>query len=242
MTQELTLQDFVIILVSKKHKSTHLNLDVAKGAGIIPTDWQPARPPIYTNDVSQLIFTNRISIIAQLGRIIFVQPMEGKNATSLLIPEIARRYAQMMSNLEFDSVLINPRGFVRLAGEQENARKYITDNLLAPGAWHEFEEASLRASLNLVYQFNQRPLYLTINEASLRQEDESSVPIILFDGNFSYELTGENATDKIHNLSQVLDNCQADIETYTNLISTKFFPQSNNSNSISNVFAMSASV
>ena len=80
----------------------------------------------------------------------------------------------------------------------------------------------MRASLNLVYKFNRAPFYLSISEAALRNEDETSTPIVMFSGSFSYELSGENGSEKLSLLNQAIDNWQVDLETYSNIINNKF--------------------
>lgn len=229
MNQELILQDFVIVVPAKNHKTTFLNVDYLKCSGIIADDWELARQPINANNVAQVVFTNGIAITAEPQRVMFAQSIRKEHGESILIPEIAQKYASALPNMELEAVGINPRGYVPFTtGEQDNARQYITENLLSPGAWQSIGEAPMRASLNLVYKLQRAPLYLTVTEAALQAETESeqTIPIIMFSGSFSYELSGENNSEKLTQLHSVLNNWQSDLDEYRNIINNKFLGQS----------------
>lgn len=229
MNQELILQDLVIVVPSKNHKTTLLSADFLKCSGTIPDNWELARQPINANNVSQVVFTNGIAITAEPQRIMFAQSIRNVDGESILIPEIAQKYASALPNMELEAVGINPRGYVPLnTGEQDNARQYITENLLSPGAWQSIGEAPMRASLNLVYKLQRAPLYLNVTEAALQAENQSEeiTPIIMFGGSFSYELSGENNSEKLAQFHSVLNNWQTDLDEYRNIINHKFLGQS----------------
>ncbi|MUG98760.1 hypothetical protein F7734_43295 [Scytonema sp. UIC 10036] len=222
MTQQLVGKNFALVFAAKNHSPSILNPDFLKYSGIVPQDWNLARQPIYTNSAAQVIFTNGISIIAEPNRVIFMEPIGDKAMSELNIAEIARKYVQTLPNIEYEAVGINPRGYVSFAGSPDAARLYMTETLLSPGAWQSAGDSPMRASLNLVYKFQRAPFYLSITEAALRNEDETSTPIVLFSGSFSYELSGENGAEKINSLHQAIDNWQVDLETYSDIINHKF--------------------
>ncbi|KYC34735.1 hypothetical protein WA1_49285 [Scytonema hofmannii PCC 7110] len=222
MTQQLIVQDLVIVVAAKNHSPSILNPDFLKCSGIVPQDWNLARQPIYTNNAAQVIFTNGISIIAEPNRVIFMEPIGDKTMSELNIAEIARKYVQTLPNVEYEAVGINPRGYVSFASSPDAARLYMAETLLSPGAWQESGDSPMRASLNLVYKFQRAPFYLGITEAALRNEDETSTPIVMFSGSFSYELSGENGAEKISNLHNCIENWQTDLNTYSDIINHKF--------------------
>ena len=65
-------------------------------------------------------------------------------------------------------------------------------------------------------------MYLNISEAGLRKEDETSTPIVMFNGSFSYELKGETTVEKQENLHKAIENWQTDVTTYSELVNNKF--------------------
>ncbi|MBD2616567.1 hypothetical protein H6G94_36030 [Nostoc punctiforme FACHB-252] len=237
MSQTLITQEFGIIIAAKNHKPTILNPDFLKYSGIVPTQWELARQPIYSQSVSQVAFTNGVAIIAEPTRIIFIEAIEAKAVKEISIPEIARKYAQTLPNLEYEAVGINPRSYVNFE-QQQDASKYISETLLCPGVWQEVGKSKVRASLNLAYTLERSPFYLTINEAAIRQEDETTTPIVMFNGSFSYELTGENPSERLNNLHQVIDNWQLDLEIYQEIISSKFLTKKSDASTLP-VLAMS---
>ncbi|KYC37635.1 hypothetical protein WA1_39930 [Scytonema hofmannii PCC 7110] len=222
MSQQLVGKNLGLVFAVKNHSLSILNPDFLKYSGIVPQDWNLARQPIYTNSAVQVVFTNGISIIAEPNRVIFMEPIDDKTMSELNIAEIARKYVQTLPNIEYEAVGINPRGYVSFAGSPDAARKYMAENLLSPGAWQSAGDSPMRASLNLVYKFQRAPFYLSITEAALRNEDETSTPIVMFSGSFSYELSGENGAEKISHLHNCLENWQTDLNTYSDLINQKF--------------------
>lgn len=96
MNQELILQDLVIVVPSKNHKTTLLSADFLKCSGTIPDNWELARQPINANNVSQVVFTNGIAITAEPQRIMFAQSIRNVDGESILIPEIAQKYASAL--------------------------------------------------------------------------------------------------------------------------------------------------
>lgn len=254
MNQQLVLQDLVIVIAAKNHKTSLLNADFLKCSGIVPSDWELARQPVNASNVAQVMFSNGIAITAEPQRIILAQPIKDIDGESILIPEIARKYARALPNMEFEAVGINPRGYIPLpTGEQDTARQYITQNLLSPGAWQSEGEEPMRASLNLVYKLQRSPLYLSITEAALRSDDETINPIVIFNGSFSYELSSEDNAEKLQQLDSVINNWQADLDAYKNIVNNKLlaqFPQqvsaveeynleTNKNTETNNLFAMS---
>ncbi|MBD2491386.1 hypothetical protein [Aulosira sp. FACHB-615] len=221
MSQKLTVQEFGIVIAVKNHKPTILNPDFLKYSGIVPSEWELARQPVLTNNVVQIAYTSGVNIIAEPSRIMFLESIEGKEITQVEIPEIVRKYVQALPNLEYEGVGLNPRSHITFE-QQQDAGKYLSETLLAPGEWQEIGKAKVRASLNLVYSLERSPFYLSINEAAIRQEDETMTPIVMFNGSFSYELTGDNSSERLFSLQQVINNWQADIEIYQEIISKNF--------------------
>ncbi|GAB1542663.1 hypothetical protein NUACC21_53370 [Scytonema sp. NUACC21] len=222
MTQQLVVQDLVIVVAAKNHSPSILNPDFLKCSGIVPQDWDLARQPVYTNSAAQVTFTNGISIIAEPNRVIFMEPIGDKTMSELNIAEIARKYVQTLPNVEYEAVGINPRGYVAFAESPDAARFYMAETLLSPGAWQSEGDSPMRASLNLVYKFQRAPFYLSITEAALRKEDETTTPIVMFSGSFSYELSGDSGAEKISNLHNCIQNWQTDLNTYSDIINHKF--------------------
>lgn len=224
MSQKFRIQDVVLVLAPREQSLSVANAEFLQYSGIIPKDFKLARQPVYTQQNAQLTFTdsndNVISIVAETNRIIFMEAVGDREISSLQIASIASKYAKALPNMEFEAVGINPRGYT-----EDETGKYM-ESLLAPGAaWQSEGVEPMRASLNLVYKYERASMYLNISEAALRKEDETSTPIVMFNGSFSYELQGETKEEKQENLHKAIENWQADVATYSELVNNKFLAQ-----------------
>jgi hypothetical protein len=216
MSNNLKLQELVIIVAARNFNPIILTPDFLKYSGIIPTDWELARQPVLSQNVAQVIFTNGVSIIAEPNRVMFMEAVT--EVAEAKTPAIARKYCQVLPEVEYQALGINPRGYADLA----DARNYLHQTLLKEGAWQQVGTAPMRANLNLTYTLEKGQLSLTVSEAMLRQEDETNTPIVLFGGNFSVEATGETATQKKDSLMAALDNWAQDVKSYIELVNDKF--------------------
>lgn len=227
MNQELIIQDSAISINVEKSNPKLANVDFFKYSGIVANNWELARQPINTDNVSQVVFTNGVAITAEPQRIILAQSIRNVEEESILISDIARKYIQALPNMEFLAAVINFRGITPFE-EQDSARQYITQNLLSSGAWQSVGETPTRASIDFVYKLQRCPLHLKVMEAALQAENQSEeiTPIIMFNGSFSYELSGENNSEKLTQLHSVLNNWQSDLDEYRNIINNKFLGQS----------------
>ncbi|MDZ8263516.1 hypothetical protein [Nostoc sp. ChiQUE01b] len=243
MSQTLITQEFGIIIAAKNHKPTILNPDFLKYSGIVPTEWELARQPIYTQSVSQVAFTNGIVIIAEPTRVMFIEAIENKAVEEIAVAAIAKKYVEALPNVEYEAVGINPRGYVAFEKDVDAARLFITETLLSSGSWQEAGTAPVRATLNLAYTLERGPFYLSVNEAALRNPDETSTPIVLFSGSFSYEVNSETPVERKNSIHQGIDNWQADLLAYQEIISNKFLGKTSEEKTVvPNVFAMSAAI
>jgi hypothetical protein len=242
MSQSLITQEFGIIIAAKNHKPTILNPDFLKYSGIVPTEWELARQPVYTQSVSQVAFTNGVMIVAEPTRVIFIQAIEGFTATGIVVADIAKKYVQTLPNVEYEAVGLNPRSYMTFDQQQDAAHQYLAEMLLSPGAWQEIGTTPVRATLNLAYTLERCPFYLTVSEAALRNPDETSTPIVLFNGSFSYQVIGETVPERLKNLHQLIDNWQGDLLTYQDIINSKFINQiAAPTTVVPDVFSMNAS-
>lgn len=241
MNQTLVVSESAIVIVAKNLNPKILTPDFLLYSGIIPTDWELARQPVCTERGSQVIFSQGISIVAEPQRVMFMEPMGDKTAASMAVPGIASKYVQLLPNVEYQAVGLNFSGYVSFENQPEAASKYLSKKLLSSGSWQEVGNAPMRATLNLAYKLERGPFNLTISEAALRQPDETTTPIVMFSGNFSKEVIGSTGSERLESLHQAIENCQADLETYINIVITKFLTQiPENKVAVPDLFAMSS--
>lgn len=227
MSQKLIPQDSFIAIEVEKNNTKFLNIDILKHSGIVASNWELARQPINTDNVSQVVFTNGVAITAEPTRIILAQSIRNAEEESILIPQIACKYTSALSLMEFKAIVANFRSIV-LFEEQDSAQQYITQNLLSSGAWQSIGETPVRASVEFNYNLQRAPFHLKVMEAALQAENKSeeTTPIIMFNGSFSYELKSENNSQKLTQLHSAINNWQSDLDEYRNIINDKFLGQS----------------
>jgi hypothetical protein len=242
MTTSLVVQELVIVIAAKNLNPIVLTPEFLKYSSIVPAEWELARQPMCTQQGSQVTFTNGISIVAQPQRVMFAEAIDGKVAAEVAIPSIARKYVQTLPNLDYQAIGLNPRGYITFDSEPGAAHKYISEKLLSAGEWQEVGTAPVRATINLAYTLERGVFNLSVNEAALRQPDETITPLVLFSGNFSYDIAGKNGEEKLTSLYQAIENWQADVDSYKNIINTKFLASKAEPKvMVPDLFAMSAS-
>ncbi|MBD2252346.1 hypothetical protein [Nostoc parmelioides] len=223
MQKLLTLQNLGIAIAVKNYNCSILTYDFLKYGNIVPLDWELAREPVVSNQGSQVIFRNGVSITAQQGMLSFLEVIGSKDIAEIQIPAIAHRYIQALPNSDYQGLGIDLRGYITetQADTEGNIQKYL-QSLLAPAPWQEVGNDPVQVSLQLGFTLEQGQLNLNINEGKLYITEEETVPIVLFSGNFSYGITGNNKEEQLQSLHQLIDNWQPALETYQDIINTKF--------------------
>jgi hypothetical protein len=223
MKPKITIQELALSLTAKNHSPTLLNADFLKYSGIVPTDWELARPPIFSPQISQVAFTNGTNIVAQSNAITFIESLSVKSKEDVKIPAIIRNYVEALPRTDYQTLSINPRTFVTFEGGNENAaREYVTSTLLSKETWFDVGKAPVKAAVNLVYSLEQGELNLSVAEALLQLQDADPTPAVLFSGSFQYEVAGELEGEKLQHLYQLLENWQPDLEAYREIVNERF--------------------
>ncbi|MDZ8055692.1 MAG: hypothetical protein RMX68_026915 [Aulosira sp. ZfuVER01] len=222
MSQNLDIQEFVIAIAVRQQNPTVLTADFLKYSGIIPSDWELARPPVLTNAAAQVVFQNGVSIIAEVNRIVFSELIANKEAQDVSIPVIARKYVETLTQVSYQGVSINFRGYVLFEQKNGTPRNYIFGNLLKPGPWQEFGTSPVQAALRFIYTLKEAQLFLDVNEVGLQLPDKSLLPAILFSANVSHTIAQDDPVQRLTNLVQVIGNWQKDLEIYKEVVNTKF--------------------
>jgi hypothetical protein len=222
MSQNLEIQEFVIAIAVKQQNPTVLTADFLKYSGIVPNDWELARPPVLTNAGAQVVYQNGVSVIAEVNRVVFSELIGTKEANELSIPAIARKYIETLTQVSYQSISLNFRGYVLFEQNSNTPRNFIFGKLLKQGPWQEFGTSPAQAGLRFIYNLQETQLFLDINEVGLQLPDKSLLPAILFSANFSHPVAQEDSNQRLANLIQIIGNWQEDLETYKEVINTRF--------------------
>ena len=214
--QELTLtiliRDFLPEIVTPEVLSSH---------SIIPKNWQLKQKPQINSQLLQLTFTNKVQLVAQIGKISFIQPIGTKITEDLEVIKLASNYVAKMPSAKYQSLHIQPRRIVSLP-EAEGGKKYIAQTLLNYGPHLELGQISRGAKVDLLYQLKRCQLDLTIMEAKLEMADKNIIPGLFFGGKFIYYLNQYFPQENVSKLNQLLSNTPKDMDTFRKIIHQKF--------------------
>ncbi|MBD2132906.1 hypothetical protein H6F47_10795 [Sphaerospermopsis sp. FACHB-1094] len=224
MSKNFEIQELAIAITAKNLNPTVITPDFLKYTGIVPTDWELAREPVFNNFVVQIFYKSGVGIVAQPNNVTVVESIGAKQQAEIQIPKITHQLVEKLSQVEYQRVEINPRGFVVFNSDAE-AYQYINGKLLAPGSWQEFEGTKVNAALQLSYPLKRGILNLSINQANVQFPDKVAAAI-LFSGNFNYSLSGNTPVEKLQDLQAIIQNWQDSVKTFQKLLSDKFFPSS----------------
>jgi hypothetical protein len=216
--QNLTVQELAIVIAVQRIDPTLLTPDFLTMTQIVPADWEILGQPVRSNEGSQITYQQGVSIIAQAQRISFVELILNKATAEIEVPKLSQSLVKVLSNLDFVGVGINLRGYLDFEGKTEAARRFMFSHLLALGEWLSIGDGPVQAGINLGYSFPDKRLNLTINEASVQQPEQATNPIVLFSGNFDYDLQGGDRAANLVRLEQILTNWQQDLDLYKNVV------------------------
>jgi hypothetical protein len=220
MTTAVSLLDVAFVVALDNHSPTLLNLDFLRLSGVVPEEWEVARPPVFSQQVSQILFANGISMVAQPDRVVVLAPLADSEVLATEAAWVAQRYVQALPNGKYQAVGINLRGYLQGAG----VANYFQTNLLQSGPWLEEGLEPVTPSLTLNYTLSSGALTLNISPAQLQFGEESPLQSILFAGNYNSTLDG-SGSDRLLALQQRLSGWQRDVHHFRRLVSEAFQPR-----------------
>jgi hypothetical protein len=217
----IEIQELAIALYAQTLDPKIFQLEFLKFSGILPKDWELKSSPLYQDNLTQLVFTNGITLTAQPRVVNFTETIASPNVP-LEVPTLVRRYSQTLPYIDYQALSLNSKILVITSDRDVTAQKLILDTLLAPGSWRELGSGPIRASVNLVYQLAGCQFQLAIDEVRVQQPDGTFNPAILFSGSFNREISGPTAEIKQNEIQQALDNVPTDLETFKHLVRKQF--------------------
>jgi hypothetical protein len=218
----LDLQELAIVIAVQQLDPTLLSSEFLRYSNIVPPDWQLAQRPIRSPQMAQVSFQNGVSLIIQPDRLTLVEPLLGKSADAVQVAAMAQRCLNVLPNLDYQGLGINTRTLRVMPGPVEQVSSYLSQHLLSGGEWMHQGTVPVRMGLNLSYTFEQSRLTLSVYEAIGQLPEEQPVAVVVFSGNFDYEL-GSDAS-KLERLEHLISAWPTDLEQFCELVNR--FPQS----------------
>lgn len=205
-----------IVITTSNHNPELLSLEFLKSRMIVPDNWKDGQQVLSEKKVSQVIFSDRVNIIAHTNRITFIENLDLKALSSTSSPTIALRYTDALPaliDINYFSVNIIFKGYILFPENSDLPHKYIFQKLVRPPIeeWTEINISSLQGSVNLFYSFIDKEFKLSIDEATLTTLGKNKSPILLFTGNFNYSISDQES------IVQNVKSCQVILDWFHNL-------------------------
>lgn len=214
------LQELNFTLFVQQFKPTVLNLNTLQRAGIIKEDWELAEEPVFQANGTKLVFTNKVRIIAQADKIIFAETVGSKRLQDAKLPDTVTNFIQSFLDIKYQAIFLSPGGYAQFNSASE-ACKYLSEGLLASTPWQKFNGQEINAvGLKLAYPYKSGNFYLDINQANL-EFPNAKINAVWFAGNFSYQLLGNDNSQKYLNLKNIIKDLDSDLKNYQDFVDYK---------------------
>jgi hypothetical protein len=224
MSRTVDLRQFELVLVVEKHNPLLLNPEFLKVKGIIPYHWELAQPPTYNEGVALTVFQNGVYIAHRGNAIAFFEDARAKTLDELEVPEVVYRYIEKLPQENYQAVGLNLEGHT-LFDSQDTARSYLQEILSSGDRPHPSDHNLVQAIASFIYKLDRGVLTLTVRNTDLQLSETEQVPVLLFAANFHRDLSKLPDSERVHELSEIIENWQDDVETYQDIVNNKFLAQ-----------------
>jgi hypothetical protein len=226
MSASLVVLDLALVVALDNHSPTVINLDFLRLSGIVPQEWELARPPVMSQQGSQLLFSNGISMVGQADRVVFVAPIVGENDLASPTVALAQRYVQALRQGDYQAVGINLRGYAHSC-DPDWARQYFGRTLLQPGGWQDMGTEPVRPSLTLSYALGLAlgQLNLTITPAQIQPAEQPGLETIFFAANYNQSVNG-TSSERLLQTQGLLGNWQNQYQHFVEQLPVQFLTES----------------
>ncbi|WP_036477314.1 hypothetical protein [Myxosarcina sp. GI1] len=219
MNSLFKVHELTFALVIRNYDLSLAHAKFLQSSGIVSSDWTLSRQPVANDRLSQTVYSNGINIIGEPNRCLFGETLEDKTPKACVSPEVVRGYISKLSNLDYHALGINFRAYLQLDSLGFESYQDFYNQILVPGSWQQHGTKPVQTELRLVYDFEDSRCSLVINEGKLRQPDSEALPIIVFSGNFAYELKHDTDAERTEKIKDIVTNWQNDLQKFQQIIS-----------------------
>lgn len=221
MSKEIQITQLSAVILARSHNPSLLNPDFLKTNGIVDKSWIVSAPTFSTEQVSQVIFKEGVSLLLQPDKLIIDQYIEGAfKPENILLSRIASQYFKTLPHVNYIALGINPVGFVPFESE-EAVDNYIYNQLLRPGDWKFYPGSILEMSPTFTYIFKDFTIRLSLTKVIKIDDDNSDIKTfgILFSGNIHRDIVLSGASpDRIIPLVERVALWSEDVDSYLSII------------------------
>ncbi len=221
MEKNVSLQEFAIVIVAKSHNPSILNPDFLAHNKIVPKNWELAESPISTEPLAQVKYVQGVSIVAQFEKLIFSEIVGSKSPGNFRVPNIAKKYTEVLPHVDYTAVGINIKGHA-IASSSSEAENYATDKLIATGPWRDFRNSQLISIPKFVYLLPDGRCTITVENGVFPDGMGTNQPVVVFSSNVHRDIKGDRSLEKVKSIAFVVEHYKEDINTFNSLINDAF--------------------
>jgi len=218
MKSGLEIIECSIVTAASNHNPTILNPDFLKRNKIVPEEWE-IKKVLCTEVISQVAFGNGFVLTVEPKKIIFLEN-DPDRSTLPRLDEISIQYVKTLPHAAYTAVGVNFKGVVAF-NHLDQARSWLLEELVASGPWKEIGNGIQSAGLTLVYLIRDAKLTLKMDPAEFQRAGEpSSRPVVLFDGNFNWDLPKENHSLALSRMEAIMKDWKEDRKSFSEVVET----------------------
>jgi hypothetical protein len=223
MSKSLITQEVAIVIAMTSQNPSLLSEDFLKYSGVVPSDWQLARQPVYNQQVAQLVFENGFSIALQADRVMFLEALGDKEPSQAVIGEIASKYVEALKLADYQAFGVNFRSYISHGTDTTAATDFVNNQVLSPRNWQSITQKPVRATVNFNYELGSgKMLNLSINEASIQFPEQEAEAIVLFSANFNKDLKEIATEERTAIIQDLSNNWSKDLALLEQLVTENF--------------------
>ena len=221
--ESVNLGEVAVVLVAQSNNPSIINPDFLRHNEIVNADLVLQGDPITSPLFSQVTFERGIVVNALPDRVSFQQTGDSLATGDILCPEIAKRYVEKVPHVPYSAIGINPKGYRYLSAEVPEK----VSNILIKSEDMSFKDVIPEVHLKTIYQYDTKKIALDIAEATMQKNNESEIPIILFQANIHRDIPSTlNQQDRIKTISDILASWKDDLSDFDALVKKFNFQES----------------
>ena len=211
--------NFSIVFAAKSNNPTVLNPDFLKYNDIVDSSLALKQPPICTEQVSQVVYQNNLSITSQLDKVVFSMDEPHKNKGFQFAYEVSKKYLKCIPHANYIGIGINPQ-YILVLDKNSSAYEYIISNFMNS----KIVNKDL-SSIDFSFSFSKdesTSCSIKISSGKKLMEDKTIHNAIMIQANLHHKVNSATSI-KINNMNEILDSYKNDVIYFDKEIISKYF-------------------
>lgn len=214
-SSDIVLIEVSVVLVSNQNDPSILNPDFLRYNEIVDNALRLKEPAVSTPVFSQLIYEGDILIRTEPQRIVIEQKGRPLNEDACVVPQIASRFVEVVSQTPYSAIGINAKSLMAL---DEYSSYNTADVLIDGGKWMSFKDVQPEIHLKGLYRYESRQITFEVGRVKVQEKDHSESDGVLFQANMHRDIRAENQGARLKFIATILGGWKDDITDFSNLV------------------------